>query len=114
MAGHPRGNTPPAHDSSGATKKIMESLGYLSGGSRKPAKREGPDPKDRLAEYQMFDRALDAMYSQRLDGAVRGFLQVLAQDRDNLAARSSLGDAYLRVGKAEDAVRAWSAALAAD
>ena len=114
MAGHARGNPPPVHDSSEATKKIMESLGYLSGGSRKPAKREGPDPKDRLAEYQMYDRALDAMYSQRLDGAIRGFLQVLARDQDNLAARGSLGDAYLRYGKPDDAVREWSTALKSD
>jgi tetratricopeptide (TPR) repeat protein len=62
----------------------------------------------------MFDRALDAMYAQRLDAAIRGFLQVLAQDPDNLPARGSLGDAYRRAGKTEDAVREWTAALAAD
>jgi choline-sulfatase len=112
-AKHARANPPPAHDTSDATKKAMGSLGYLSGGSRKTL-REGPDPKDRLTEYQMFDRALDAMYSQRLDAAIHGFLQILAQDRDNLPARGSLGDAYMRSGKADDAVREWTAALDSD
>jgi choline-sulfatase len=114
MAKHARVNAPVTHDISDATKKAMGSLGYLSGGTRKAPLREGPDPKDRLVEYQMFDRALDAMYSQRLDTAIRGFLQVLAQDRDNLAARGSLGDAYLRAGKSDEAVREWTAALASD
>jgi len=113
MAKHARVNPPPAHDTSDATKKAMGSLGYLSGSSRK-APREGPDPKDRLAEYQMFDRALDALYSQRLDSAIHGFLQILAQDRENLPARGSLGDAYMRTGKADDAVREWTAALDSD
>jgi tetratricopeptide (TPR) repeat protein len=112
MAKYARANPPPAQNTS--AKKALGSLGYLAGGSRKASLREGPDPKDRLAEYQMFDRALDAMYSQRLDDAIRGFLQVLAQDRDNLAARGSLGDVYLRAGKPDDAVREWTAALAAD
>jgi choline-sulfatase len=113
MAKHPRVMPPPAHDTSEATKKAIGSLGYLSGGSRKGL-REGPDPKDRLAEYQMFDHALDAMYSQRLDAAIRGFLQILANDQANLPARASLGDAYLRAGKPNDAVREWTAALNAD
>ncbi len=111
MAKHPRPSAPPARDTSHAAKQTMESLGYLSGGSRKRTLHEGPDPKDRLAEYQMFDRALDAMYSQRLDAAIHGFLQVLAGDRDNLPARGSLGDAYMRAGKPGDAVREWAAAL---
>jgi choline-sulfatase len=114
MAKHARANPPPAHDTSYAAKKTMELLGYLSGRSRRGSLREGPDPKDRLAEYQMYDRALDAMYSQRLGSAIRGFLQVLAQDRDNLAARGSLGDAYLRYGKPDEAVREWTKALTSD
>jgi arylsulfatase A-like enzyme len=113
MAQHPHWSPPPAHDTSAASKEALGSLGYLSGG-RATLLRDGPDPKDRLAEYQMFDRALDAMYSQKLDQAIRGFRRVLALDRDNLAARASLGDAYSRSGKPDDAVREWTAALAAD
>jgi tetratricopeptide (TPR) repeat protein len=104
----------PVRDASAATRTELQSLGYLSGAPRKTPLGEGPDPKDLLAEYQMFDRALDAMYSQRLDAAIRGFRQVLALDRDNLPARGSLGDAYLRAGKTSDALLEWTAALAAD
>jgi tetratricopeptide (TPR) repeat protein len=114
MAKHPRSNPAPASDSSDATKKTLGSLGYLAGGARKAPLRDAPDPKDRLAEYQSFDRALDALYSQRFDDAIRGFLAVLAQNRKNLPARDSLADAYLRAGKPEEAVRQWTAALAED
>jgi len=117
MAKYPRPQNPASRDTSDAAKKALGSLGYLSGGSRKGASNmaaSNVDPKDRLAEYQMFDRALDAMYSQRLDAAIRAFREVLAKDKDNLAARDSLGDAYMRAGKAEDAVREWTAALALD
>ena len=50
-------------------------------------------------EYQMFDRALDAMYSQRLDAAIRGFQKVLAGIATICRPADSLGDAYLRAGK---------------
>jgi choline-sulfatase len=114
MATHARTNAPAAHDTSEAAKKALGSLGYLSGGAGRAPLRAGPDPKDRLTEYQMFDRALDAMYAQKLERAIRGFRQVLAFDRNNLAAIDSLGDAYLRAGKPQEAVREWTAALAAD
>jgi arylsulfatase A-like enzyme len=112
MASHVRPQNPPARDTSGATKKALGSLGYLSGGSRKGSSNE--DPKDRLVEYQMFDRALDAMYSQRLDAAIKGFREILILDKNNLPARDTLGDAYMRAGKPDEAVREWTTALASD
>jgi choline-sulfatase len=106
--------TAPARDTSPATGEALRSLGYLSGGARKTSPNTGPDPKDRLAEYQLFDQALDALYSRRADTAIRMFRQILAKDRDNLPARGNLGDAYLRIGRPAEAVREWSAALASD
>lgn len=114
MARHARAHPAPVRDSSGGTRAALGSLGYLSGGSRGAPPGQGPDPKDRLAEYQMFDRALDAMYSRRLDAAIRGLREVLKLDRDNLPDRERLGDAYLRAGKPGEAVREWTAALAAN
>jgi choline-sulfatase len=114
MARHARAQPPAAPDSSRATRTVLGSLGYLSGGTGQAPSDQGPDPKDRLAEYQMFDDALDAMYSERLDAAMRGFQGVLKLDRDNLPARGTLGEAYLRAGKPDEAVREWTAALAAD
>jgi choline-sulfatase len=114
IARHARAQPAPVPDSSSQTRTALGSLGYLSGGSAKTSSDRGPDPKDRLPEYQMFDVALDAMYSQRLDAAIRGFEQVLKLDRENLPARGTLGEAYLRAGKADEAVRQWTTALAAD
>jgi len=114
IARHASTQLAPARDSSSETNRALESLGYLSGGPRPTAQNEGPDPKDRLAEYQIFDNALDAMYSDRLDAAISGFRHVLTLDRDNLPARGTLGEAYLRAGKSEEAVREWTAAVAAD
>lgn len=114
MARHARHQPLPAHDTSDATRSALNSLGYLAGGPAKPASHDLPDPKDRLPEYQLFDRALDAMYSQRIDAAILGLHQILALDRNNLPARGTLGDAYLRAGKPQEAVREWTAALAFD
>jgi len=114
MARHQRTEPAAVPDSSADTRTALESLGYLAGSSRQAPSDQGPDPKDRLAEYQLFDDALDAMYSQRLDAAIRGFQQVLKLDRDNLPARGSLGEAYLRAGKADEAIREWTTALATD
>ena len=113
MARHARTGPAAAPDTSTETRTALQSLGYLSG-SRRAGTDQGPDPKDRLAEYQMFDNALDAMYSQQLEDAIRGFQRVLKLDRDNLSARGTLGEAYLRAGRADEAVREWTAALASD
>jgi choline-sulfatase len=101
MARHARTEPAGVQDSSSQTRTALESLGYLAGSSRQAPSDQGPDPKDRLAEYQMFDDALDAMYSQRIDAAIRGFQQVL-------------GEAYLRAGKADRAIREWTTTLATD
>jgi tetratricopeptide (TPR) repeat protein len=111
LARHARGPEP-ARDTSAQTRAELGSLGYISGSAG--ARGTGPDPKDRLAEFQTFDKGLDALYSERFDAAIRLFRQVLAMDKDNLQARGTLGDAFERAGKPEDAVREWSAALAAD
>jgi choline-sulfatase len=114
MARSTRTQPATARDSSRATRSQLQSLGYLAGSSNEPALRNAPDPKDRLAEYQLFDHSLDAMYSGRLDGAIRGFRQLLAMDPKNLPARATLGDAHLRAGMPDKAIAEWAATLAAD
>lgn len=93
-------------------RRALESLGYL-GGAR-PGGRGGPDPKDKLAAYNLYEKALTALYSGRPDAAISGFRAALAEDAHNTMARYYLGDAYLRSGKPDDAVREWTAALAFD
>ncbi len=104
----------PARDASSGTKTALQSLGYLAGTQRKGGTGEGPDPKDRLPEYQLFEKALDAFYAHRLDSAIAGLRRVLAMDPANLPARGTLGEVYLSAGKPEAAVREWKAALATD
>ena len=104
----------PARDASSGTRTALESLGYLSGNQRTQQATEGPDPKDRLPEYQIFEKSLDAFYAHRLEAAISGLRRVVAQDPGNLPARGTLGQVYLSAGKPEAAVREWKAALAAD
>src|SRR3984957_4423244 len=92
----------------------LESLGYLGGGGRGGGRGGGADPKDRLAEYTLYEKALAALYGGRSDSAIAGFRAALAEDAHNTLARYYLGDAYLRAGKPDDALREWTAALAFD
>jgi choline-sulfatase len=78
-------------DTSKGTKTALESLGYLSGALR-PSAGTGPDPKDRIAEYQLFEKSLDAFYSHRLDAAIAGLRRVLAQDPGNQPAARALAE----------------------
>jgi arylsulfatase A-like enzyme len=104
----------PVADSSKATRNALQSLGYLAGTDRANSTGEGPDPKDRLPEYQLFEKALDAFYAHHFDAAITGLRKVLARDPRNLPARGTLGEVYLSVGHPEAAVREWKAALAID
>jgi choline-sulfatase len=92
----------------------LESLGYLGGGARAGGRGGGADPKDKLAEYNLYEKALTALYGGRSDSAIAGFRAALAEDAHNTLARYYLGDAYLRSGKPDDALREWTAALAFD
>jgi choline-sulfatase len=92
----------------------LESLGYLGGGAHTGGRGAGPDPKDKLAEYNLYEKALAALYGGRPDSAIAGFRAALAEGPHNTLARYYLGDAYLRSGKPDDALREWTAALAFD
>ena len=86
-------------DTSVGTRETLGSLGYIAGGAPKSSSGSRIDPKDRLPEYQLFERALDALYVTRFEAAISGFKRVLAEDPNNVPARSSLADAYARAGK---------------
>jgi choline-sulfatase len=91
---------PPKLDTSNGTRTALESLGYLSGANRGKPGSDGPDPKDRIAEYRLFERSLDAFYAHRLDAAIAGMRRVLAKDPKNQPAAQSLAEyEKLRGGK---------------
>jgi arylsulfatase A-like enzyme len=82
----------PAADASKSTREALQSLGYLGGGQRAGQQEGGPDPKDRLVEYQLFEKALDAFYNHRLADAIAGLRRVLALDKANRPAADALAE----------------------
>jgi choline-sulfatase len=91
LARHIPSANPAKLDTSDGTRKALESLGYLAGAQRQSAAK-GPDPKDRIAEYQLFEKSLDAFYAHRLDAAIAGLRRVLAQDPGNQPAARALAE----------------------
>ncbi|HXM44788.1 MAG TPA: sulfatase-like hydrolase/transferase [Bryobacteraceae bacterium] len=87
------------------TRALLASLGYLSGGPRQAAPGAMPDPKDRLAEYRLYEGAQSSLYSRRLEEAAATFRQILARDPKNTLARRDLGGTYVEqhlYGKARE------------
>jgi len=99
-------------DASPQSRRTLESLGYVGRGP--DAAGSGADPKDRLAEYNLYEKALAAMYSGDPRAAVADFQQLLTRDPHNSLARYYLGDAYVRARQPESAIREWTSALRFD
>jgi choline-sulfatase len=91
---------------------MLRSLGYLGGAPRAVLANTGPDPKDRLAEYQQYEKALSDLYEKRFAPAIASFPQLLASDTKNTLARYYLGEAYLGAHQPDAALREWESALA--
>ena len=68
----------------------LRSLGYLSGGPGSGPATTASDPKDRIAEYELFEKSLDAYYGGRIPAAIAGLRHVLALDRNNRPAANAL------------------------
>ena len=94
-------------------RRMLESLGYL-GGNGGAEKSTAADPKDKLAEYNLYEKSLAAMYAGHPREAITSFRQLLAADPHNSLARYYLGDACLRAGQSEAALREWDTALQID
>lgn len=99
-------------DASPQSRRTLESLGYVGRGP--DGAGSGADPKDRLAEYNLYEKALASMYSGNPSAAVADFRQLLARDPHNSLARYYLGDAYVRSRQPESAIREWTDALQFD
>ncbi len=77
------------------TRTLLASLGYLSGRSHAAAAGAMPDPKDRLAEYRLYETAQALLYDRRLEEAAATLRQILARDPGNTLARRDLGGTYV-------------------
>lgn len=78
-----------------STRALLGSLGYLAAGPRTGVQSSGADPKDKLPEFQLYERAQLSLYYRRLDEAIALLSRLLASDPKNLLARRDLGSAYL-------------------
>ena len=78
-----------------ATRALLGSLGYLAGGPKSSLRSTGPDPKDKLPEFQLYEQSQMALYHRNLDEAVKLLNQILSADPNNLLARRDLGSVYL-------------------
>jgi choline-sulfatase len=78
------------------TKAALGSLGYLSAGPRSVA--SGADPKDRLPQFQLYEKAENHLLSGNLDAAIATLKQILGQDPKNTLAQRDLGVAYVAKG----------------
>jgi len=107
--------SPAPGDTSSQTRRALESLGYVGrGAAGRAGNGRGADPKDRLGEYNLYEKALAAMYSGNPRGAIADFQKLLTLDARNSLARYYLGDAYLRARQPDGAIREWSNALKYD
>lgn len=78
-----------------ATRALLGSLGYLAPGPGAKLSGSGADPKDRLPEFQLYERAMVYLFDRRLNQAISALRQLLAGDPHNVLARRDLGNCYL-------------------
>ncbi len=84
------------------TEKLLSSLGYLGRGPETHRKAEA-DPKDRLPEFYLYEKAIEKVGDRNLNGAIVLLKQVLAQDPTNTLARRDLASCYLDLHAYADA-----------
>ncbi len=84
----------PAGSTNPQTEKLLSSLGYLGRGPD-AGKKNGADPKDRLAEFHLYEKASEKLGNRDLAGALALLKQVLTQDPSNALARRDLASCYL-------------------
>ena len=78
------------------TRALLGSLGYLAPGPGAKLEGSGADPKDRLPEFQLYERAMVYLYERRVNEAIGALRELLARDPHNTLARRDLGDCYLQ------------------
>lgn len=81
----------------------LRSLGYLGGTPSRPT--SGADPKDRLALYERYGRAVRLANSGGLPEAISEFRKVLKEDGQNVLAHFYLAVCYYRSRRLDDAVK---------
>jgi tetratricopeptide (TPR) repeat protein len=113
MARYPAKGPTETQEISPETRKLLDSLGYLAPGPKRAAGGSLVDPKDRLAEFRLYEAAWLEIYYHRPDAGIAKLRQLLAGDPGNLLARRDLADAYADKKDYSHAREAYAAVLAA-
>jgi arylsulfatase A-like enzyme len=92
----------------------LESLGYLAAQPRGIMETSGIDPKDRFAEFTLYQSAFVDFLAGHTAAALPRFQLVLKSDPQNTLARFHLGECSLRLKRPQDALREWTTALKLD
>ncbi len=95
LARYPRKGSATTASNTPQAEKLLSSLGYLAHGPGLRVSESGPDPKDRLPEYHIYQTAILDIEDRNLEAAVALLQQVLVQDAKNTLARRDLAVCYL-------------------
>jgi tetratricopeptide (TPR) repeat protein len=99
------------------TVQHLQSLGYLAGGAARRSADSpdaGPDPKDRIAEYEKFGEATVLAASGRLQASDAVLERLLEKDGNLLDVRTALGLNQQRLGHHDEATRSFREVLKRD
>ena len=93
----------------------LHALGYLVGnGSARNSAPSGVDPKDRIADYEEYGKAIYVASAGHLEEANAILKAILARDRDLSDVRLALGLNEQRMGRDAEALDDFRAVLAAE
>lgn len=93
----------------------LNSLGYITDGSAKAESSEtAPDPKNRIADYETYGRALALAASGQLSESNRLLSKLLAKDQGLVAVHLSLGLNLQKQNQHRDAVEHFRSVLKKD
>ncbi len=92
----------------------LESLGYLAAQPRGKIENSGIDPKDRFAEFDLYQSAFVDFLSEHTSAAMTKFERILKLDGKNTLSRFHLGECYLQLKRPQDALREWTTTLTLD
>ena len=101
---------------SSEAREALAALGYVGGGAAATTADALtlPDPKDKLAVYEMYRRALQLRLEGRADEAIAGLRAVVADSPGLMDAWQALGTTYAKLGREKDAIAAFDAMLRQD
>ena len=85
----------PSTNLSARDRALLGSLGYVAPGPQTTATGPRSDPKDRMAEFRLYEDSQVLLYRRRLPEAIAALRKLVTQDPRNTLARRDLGGAYL-------------------